>query len=180
MRATALLMEEHEIILKALRVLEALTSRAAGGGEVPAQAASGVVAFFAGFADEHHHGKEEGILFPALEEAGFPHDAGPLAVMHHEHDQGRALIGDLREAAAQASSSAQARGRFAQAARDYAALLSQHIEKENNILFRMADQAIEGPQRQRVEEAFDEFERDAAGRRAHHEQAIEQLAREML
>lgn len=174
MRATSSLMEEHEIILRGLRVLEALASRAAAGAELPAQAVNGVLDFLSGFADAHHHGKEEGILFPAMEEAGFPRDGGPLAVMLDEHQQGRALIATLREAAAKPDAA------FARAARAYAALLSQHIEKENQVLFHLADQALAGEDRRRVEEAFDEYERAAGACRANHEQAIARLAKDVL
>lgn len=180
MRATQLLMEEHQIILRGLRVLEALAARAARGDPVPAQAVDALLAFLAGFADAHHHGKEEEILFPALEEAGFPPDDGPVGVMVQEHVQGRGLISALREAAPRASGSPDARARFAAAARAYAQLLSAHIDKENQVLFPMADQAIPREDQQRVDEGFDGFEREFAARRIHHESALARLARELL
>jgi len=180
MRATQLLMEEHEIILRGLRVLEALAAKAARGDPVPAQAVDALLAFLTEFADAHHHGKEEAILFPALEEAGFPRDAGPVGVMLDEHVQGRGLISALREAASRASGIPDARARFAAAARAYGQLLSAHIEKENHVLFPMADQAIPREDQQRVDEAFDGFEREFAARRNHHEGAVARLSRELL
>jgi hemerythrin-like domain-containing protein len=173
MKAISILMEEHEVILRALDVLDELAGRAAAGREVPAAAMSGVLDFLSSFADAHHHAKEEGILFPALEEMGFPHDGGPVGVMLHEHEQGRALIAALREAAAAPDAI------FAQAARAYSALLRQHIDKENHILFRMADQAIEGAGRERVEQAFEDFERAHAQQRAVQQQAIAGLASQL-
>ncbi|MGZ6144162.1 MAG: hemerythrin domain-containing protein [Myxococcales bacterium] len=160
MRATQLLMEEHQIILKALRVLEAVAAR----GGPPPQA---LLDFFTEFADRHHHYKEEEILFPALEEAGFPRDAGPVGVMLHEHEQGRALTAALRDPA-----------QFVQAAREYAALLSGHIAKENEVLFPMADRAVED--QRAVEDAFDAFERESVAQRLRHESAIAKLAKELL
>ncbi len=161
MRATQLLMEEHELILRGIQVLEAVAAR---GGPPPQD----LLDFLTGFADQHHHGKEEQILFPAMEEAGFPPDAGPVGVMLHEHEQGRALLAALKEPA-----------RFAEAARAYAALLRAHIDKENQVLFPMAGQAIPREDQQRVDEAFDEFERASADRRARHEAALARLAREI-
>ena len=99
MRATQLLMEEHEIILRGLRVLEVLAAKAARGDPVPPQAVDQMIGFLTGFADTHHHHKEEEILFPALEDAGLPSDGGPVGVMLQEHVQGRALIAALRQAA---------------------------------------------------------------------------------
>jgi hemerythrin-like domain-containing protein len=173
-------MEEHEIILRGLRVLEALADRAARGAEVPAKAVEDTLTFLGQFADIHHHHKEEEILFPALEEAGFPRDAGPVGVMLHEHTQGRELISALRVAAPQAAGDTAARQRFADTARAYTALLFAHIDKENNVLFPMADQAIGGDDRRRVEEAFDEFERASGLRRTQQEGAVARLYRELL
>jgi hemerythrin-like domain-containing protein len=92
MRATDLLMEEHLLIERALRMLVSLAERGKPGLEI-----ASVLSFLTEFADGHHHNKEEKILFPALEEAGFPSDDGPVAVMLHEHTLGRSLIASLRE-----------------------------------------------------------------------------------
>src|SRR4051812_33647045 len=164
MRAIQLLMEEHEIILHGLRVLEALADRAARGAEVPAKAVRDVVEFFRQFTDVHHHHKEEKILFPALEKAGLPREGGPLGVMLHEHDQCRQLLSALREAARGAVSAPASRARFADAARAYVTLLAAHIEKENHVLFPMADEAL-GVERRHIDEEFDAFEKSATGRR---------------
>jgi len=176
MRATKLLKEEHEIILRGLRVLTTLAERSARGEAVPAQATKTLLDFLRDFADAHHHGKEEEILFPAMEEAGFPRDAGPLAVMLHEHDEGRILIRELRESAPRAAGAADERARFAAAARAYAQLLSAHIDKENLVLFAMADQAVGPAEQKRVDEAFDTFEREFAARRALYEAAVARVS----
>ena len=162
MRATQLLREEHEIILRGLDVLEA----AARERKPPPPE---LIEFFSGFADAHHHHKEEDILFPAMAEAGFSRDAGPVAVMLHEHVQGRSLLAAMRDPA-----------KFADAARGYAALLRAHIDKENQILFRMADQAIPREDQRRVDEAFDAFEQRAAVQRQKHESTLMHLAQQLL
>ena len=168
MRATDLLMEEHLLIERALRMLVSLADRGRPGPEIAA-----VLSFLSEFADGHHHDKEEKILFPAMEEAGFPRDDGPLAVMLHEHDLGRALIARMRELSPLETDAA--REEFRSSARQYTELLSQHIQKENNVLFRMADRAIEGPDRRRVEEEFDTYESGAQAVRSKHQRELESL-----
>jgi len=170
MRATELLMEEHLLIERALRMLLQLAERGKPGPEI-----ASVLSFLSEFADGHHHAKEEQILFPALEEAGFPRDDGPVAVMLHEHDLGRSLIARMRELSPLESEAA--RKGFLDAAGQYAELLSQHIQKENNVLFRMAERAIDGPERQRVEEAFDAYESSAEAVRGKHQRQLEALER---
>ncbi|MFL5418101.1 MAG: hemerythrin domain-containing protein [Myxococcales bacterium] len=179
MRATKLLKEEHEIILRGLQVLDALAGKAMRGEEVPAKAVGELLEFLGGFADAHHHGKEEEILFPAMERAGFPRDGGPLAVMLQEHEEGRALIATLRKTAARAGGTQGERTQFAVAARGYAQLLSAHIDKENQVLFVMADRVIAPDEQRRVDEAFDAFERDFGARRALHEAAVGRLSSDL-
>ena len=169
MRATDLLMEEHLLIERGLRTLLALAERGRPGPEI-----ASVLLFLSEFADGHHHAKEENILFPAMEEAGFPRDDGPVAVMLQEHDLGRSLIARMRELAPLETDAA--RAGFRDAAKQYVELLGQHISKENNVLFRMADNAIQGPERRQVEEDFDTYESGAQAVRSKHEKELEKVA----
>jgi len=43
------------------------------------------IGFLKEFADKCHHGKEEGLLFPALIQAGLPEKGGPIGVMLADH-----------------------------------------------------------------------------------------------
>lgn len=48
----------------------------------------GFIGFLKEFADRCHHGREEGILFPALVNAGIPEQSGPIGVMLAEYVEG--------------------------------------------------------------------------------------------
>ncbi len=178
MRATDLLMDEHLLINRGIAVLLELAARVQAGKPVPEGAIPATLQFLSEFADKHHHGKEEAILFPALVEAGFPQEGGPVGVMLHEHDLGRSFQKRMRAALPDLGDPG-ARNEFAEAARGYAALLDAHIHKENEVLFRMAEQAIEGPERRRVEEEFDNFENAAAEVRARFEKSVGDLERQL-
>jgi hemerythrin-like domain-containing protein len=136
MQSTDLLVHEHTRILRALAILGALADRAAGGAPVERAPVDQLARFFKEFADRFHHAKEENELFPFMESKGMPRHAGPIAVMLHEHEQGRALV---RAFAAPAGSldTLEGLGRFADQARAFEELLSAHIMKENEILFPM-------------------------------------------
>mgnify|MGYP003865111075 CR=1 FL=1 len=83
-----------------------------------------ILEFLKIFADRCHHGKEEELLFPALETAGIPRDRGPLGVMLSEHQSGRALIKDMDEALSVMARGEERAGlNFARQARAYAELL---------------------------------------------------------
>lgn len=97
-----------------------------------------------------------------------PREGGPVGVMLHEHEQGRVLTKAMREAAERLQSGdASAKSAVAENARGYAALLRQHIRKENMILFRMAEQFIQGAAREQLTEAFGRVEREETGAGVH-------------
>ena len=132
------LMNEHRRIEAALDALDVFTNRLETGGSAPAEDLADFVRFIREFADRMHHGKEENILFEAMVAAGFPKEAGPIAVMLMEHDEGREYVGVLADAADTGTIDGDARSRIASAARGYTSLLRDHIQKEDNILYQMA------------------------------------------
>jgi hemerythrin-like domain-containing protein len=182
MNATDVLREEHQTILQALRILDRFARLADRDGPIPHDDVRTVLDFLTRFADGCHHAKEEEALFPMLEDRGLPRDGGPIGVMLHEHDQGRSLITTMRVAAAEIGRAAEARPRFAVAARAYRSLLEAHIGKENEVLFRMADRLLSAPDQAALVDAFAQRERDALGEgeRAKLDEALRALARRYL
>lgn len=151
MEAIETLMAEHQQILGAIGALEAFAGEALRGGGSAAELGR-FVTFIREFADAHHHAKEEDLLFAAMVEAGFPRDAGPIGVMLHEHDLGRAQVRVLAELAVAASPwGAAERERLHAAATAYAGLLRAHIHKEDAILYPMAEARLPAVLRARVE-----------------------------
>ena len=143
--ATSRLREEHEHILEVADAVATLVS-AADAGRWDVEAFADCVTFIRLFADACHHGKEEDLLFPELEAAGLPRHQGPIAVMLHEHQQGRALARHMAAALEGAGTGdAQARATLRNAAMGYVNLIRGHIQKEDHVLFEMADQAVQGP-----------------------------------
>ncbi|HET8550391.1 MAG TPA: hemerythrin domain-containing protein, partial [Bryobacteraceae bacterium] len=90
-----------------------------------------------------HHQKEENILFPAMHRGGMPTDMGPIACMLKEHHQGREFVAGMAAAAdALRAGRPEAAAQFRADAAGYARLLADHIYKEDNILFMMAERVV--------------------------------------
>mgnify|MGYP005836718843 CR=1 FL=1 len=140
--ASQVLKAEHEVILRVLGVLNKLVDRYNAGQGFEAAAFGKCVEFFRLFADACHHGKEEDLLFPKLEARGIPRNGGPIGVMLHEHMLGRQIVKRMAAALEAPKSDKEAPAKCVQAAREFMGLLSQHIYKEDNILFVMGDRAM--------------------------------------
>jgi hemerythrin-like domain-containing protein len=168
MLATEILMSEHRVIERVIASLETGARRLEAGQLVRPEFFLNAADFIKGFADGCHHKKEEGVLFKALETAGLPTKGGPVGTMLVEHEQGRAFTAGMRQAALrlQAGQASAAADLIANA-RGYAALLTQHIQKEDTILFPLADRVLDPQSQNDVAEGFEHVEHEETGEGVH-------------
>jgi len=168
MQATQILIEEHNVIERVLTALQTAADRLSQGEEIRPAFFVNVALFNKNFTDGCHHRKEEGVLFVAMNEAGVPVQGGPIGVMLAEHEQGRDFTGAMKDAAQKwEASDLSARAALVQNALGYAALLRQHIHKENNILFPMADRVIPLDRQEKVATDFERIEHEETGEGVH-------------
>ncbi len=162
------LMHEHRVIEQVLSSLDAFATAVAEGGPAERDAVRDYARFFSGFADRCHHGKEEERLFAALVRAGLPREAGPIAVMLHEHELGRQHVRALAAVGAGTGSLDPAeREALVAHATAFVELLRAHIAKEDGVLFPMAAQRLSPETLARLAEEFEAFERDVMGAGEH-------------
>ncbi|MBI2789793.1 MAG: hemerythrin domain-containing protein [Elusimicrobia bacterium] len=172
------LMDDHQIILRMLRALNGMCLRLGEGATVALADLDAALDFIKVFADYAHHGKEEDLLFPAMEEVGFPRQGGPIAVMLMENTQGRDFVKRLSEALERVrAGEAAALKDAARAASGYSSLLASHIGKEDNILYPMAMDAIPAARWTVLKERFDRVEAERMGpeRRAKYIALVDRL-----
>jgi len=166
--ATEVLRKEHKGILKMLDVTEEVARRLDAGQQVAPEKLASLLEFFRLFADRCHHGKEEDLLFPLLQEKGMPRAGGPIGVMLAEHDQGRSLVKQMAEVSEAYKSGATGAGsRWAEAARGYCTLLRGHIDKENDVLFVMAERMLSSAEQGKLAEGFEKIEVEKMGAGTH-------------
>jgi hemerythrin-like domain-containing protein len=157
MKSVECLMTEHDLIERGLALLEQAVARLAAGQALPEGFPQWAPRFFQQFADQCHHAKEEDVFFSVLKQRGIPEQGGPIGVMLHEHGLGRDCVGRMREASQAQPFDAHS---FADAARQYIPLLRQHIFKENNVLFRMAERVMSGADDADVAGRFSQVEQE--------------------
>jgi hemerythrin-like domain-containing protein len=167
MNATEQLRAEHEGILTMLQVLERISKQMSSGKPANLGHLEQIVEFLQVFADKCHHGKEEDILFPALEKAGIPREGGPIGVMLSDHSRGRNYIRAMREALEELKKAEGGTDEFVRAAGGYIELLRGHIEKENNVLFVMGERNLSKEEQTRLFDQFEKMEQEKIGAGKH-------------
>jgi hemerythrin-like domain-containing protein len=170
MKSTDELKSEHRGIEAMLDILDGAAAKIDAGKAPVFGDLEDMLEFLAVFADRCHHGKEEDFLFPALEAAGIPNEGGPIGVMLSEHARGREHIAKMKEAVeAMKAGTGGAASLFTENARGYTALLRQHIQKEDGVLFIMAAQRLDEAKDEELAREFAKVEEERIGPGKHDE-----------
>ena len=170
-----MLTHEHEIILKVVAGLERIARELDKGIEADPDTLRAIVRFMREFADRCHHAKEEDLLFPAMERKGVPDTGCPLGGLLHEHSEGRSLVTALSNAVETYAAGARKDGReITTIAGKIATLYTNHIWKENEMVFPMVARLFSDSERNAL---FEEFEQAEERVGANHEELAAFAAR---
>ena len=140
--STASLRRDHELIEKVIKSMETTIQLLNEGKQIPESILNPVIDFSKNFTDVCHHSKEEGSLFPALEQAGMPRNMGPIAMMLMDHERSRE-IAKYMEAAAQEYFESGNATNLINHMKQYVEHITEHLWKENNRLFLMAEARLQ-------------------------------------
>jgi hemerythrin-like domain-containing protein len=155
--ATKNLEDDHIYVLKLTDVMKEFVR----SQKTDAEHIESIIDIIRNFADGLHHAKEENLFFPALEKKGFSAQQGPVAVMLHEHIQGRNFVKGMSDnLEILKSGKKEALTDIYQNMSGYADLLVNHIAKENNILFRMADKSLSESEQTELLAQFEAIEKN--------------------
>lgn len=162
-KATDDLRHEHESILSVLDIAEDVLKSHHPEVE-KLKFGNDFIYFLSIFTDRCHHGKEEMHLFPTLVLKGVPERDGPVGVMLQEHVIGRNLVASMRKAVDETDLP-----HLSQIILDYAVFIRNHIAKENNVLFPLADKVISEEDQKEMFENFEIHEEDVVGHGVHEQ-----------
>jgi DUF438 domain-containing protein len=146
-----LLMCDHETTEK---VFDAGEKAFAAGAPDPAMVKE-LLRYFVEYVDGCHNKKEENHLFPLLEARGIPSQDGPLGVMLQEHTRSKELLARLEPLAdTYVDGDDSVLGELSRVYGEYIALLKQHFWKENDILYPLAERALDQADADKVVEGI--------------------------
>lgn len=157
MKAIEIMVKEHENINRLNQVIRNACLQMLEGKEVPAEDFACMIDFIRNYADRHHHGKEEQLLFRDMQE-----QLGPAAekLIRHgmlvEHDLARLHVAEW-EAAVERND----RLDIITYASGYTKLLQRHIDKENQVVYPFAEKNLKPEMLVLLDRRTREFEEHA-------------------
>jgi len=176
---TQVMSDEHQLILRMITLVEKNTEMMEQGKFRNWQFFLDAVDFIRNYADRFHHAKEENVLFVELVKNGMPEKQSPIEAMQMEHEQGRTFVRSLEEAAQKALSGEPGQiPLIAENAKGYAELLRGHIDKEDTILYPLAERVLPEEVRERMLTAYDQAEEQTPGLEERYRQLVEGYERQ--
>jgi hemerythrin-like domain-containing protein len=159
---TRVMVDEHKLILRMVSVLEENTRLTEEGSFQDWGFFLDAVDFIRSYADRFHHAKEEDILFRELVRNGMPKENSPVAAMLMAHDQGRAFVRGMEEAAIRAmKGDGSAIPVIVENAKAYVAFIRDHIDKEDHILYPLAERVLPADWREEMNSDYAKAEAEA-------------------
>lgn len=164
MDSIKLMMEEHQYILRMLAVVRKACYGVLKGKEINYEDFNKMIDFIRSYADAHHHGKEEKLLFNEMVD-----HLGPLGnklITHGmlvEHDMGRLFIQELVAALDRVKNGDEkSKLDIIANAISYTHLLKRHIDKEDTVVYTFAQRQLSSEIMDKVNQETADFEHAAA------------------
>ena len=179
--STASLRRDHDLIEKVIKAMESTIQLLNDGKQIPESILLPVIDFSKNFTDVCHHSKEENSLFPALEQAGMPRNMGPIAMMLMDHEGSREIGKEMESSAKDYISSGNST-KLISDMQQYVEHITEHLWKENNRLFMMAEARLQYVSK-KVDNELNEIEesklKEIGKTREHYEQLAETLTKDV-
>ena len=179
--STTSLRRDHDLIEKVIKAMESTIQLLNDGKQIPESILLPVIDFSKNFTDVCHHSKEENSLFPALEQAGMPRNMGPIAMMLMDHERSREIGKEMENSAKDYISSGNST-KLISDMQQYVEHITEHLWKENNRLFMMAEARLQYVAK-KVDKELNDIEelklKETGKTREHYEQLAETLTRDV-
>ena len=179
--STASLRRDHDLIEKVIKAMESTIQLLNDGKQIPESILLPVIDFSKNFTDVCHHSKEENSLFPALEQAGMSRNMGPIAMMLMDHERSREIGKEMESSAKDYISSGNSI-KLISDMQQYVEHITEHLWKENNRLFMMAEARLQYVSK-KVDKELNEIEesklKEIGKTREHYEQLAETLTKDV-
>lgn len=182
MNAIDLMIDEHKYIKRMLAVVRKACFKVFKGEEINYDDFYSMISFIRNFADSHHHKKEEIMLFNKMvDEIGATAEKIVKYGMLVEHDLGRLYISSLDEALQNLKNgNDEAVLDVVSNAISYTHLLTRHIDKEDNVIYRFAQRELKEDILENIDIKCTKFESENSSVREENIAILESLEKKYM
>lgn len=178
-----ILVDEHKNILRLLDCVSASCYGVLKGEEVDVDLFKKYIDMARNYADKHHHGKEELILFKYMVD-----ELGPVAEklvnygMLIEHDYGRLYLTSLDEAldAYKENKDDKLKLDIIANAIGYVNHLRRHIDKEDNVIYTFAERELNSEIKNTVDKETEDFEAENLDKISHYLNWLDEISSKLI
>lgn len=162
MKSVELLMSEHRYIKRMLLVVRKMAEKILDDSDLNHEDLSQVIDFIRNYADQHHHMKEEKVLFKHMKDELGEMVNAPIEGMFIEHNYGRMYIANIEKAIeTYHSNRTESRLEIIANAIAYTNLLSKHIDKEDLGIYQYGEQNLSQDMIEKIECETQKLEAEA-------------------
>lgn len=167
MNAIELMVYEHTFIKRMLVVARKYSLKIYNHETVDFEDLDKIIDFVRNYADKHHHGKEEAMLFNKMvEEIGTTAEKLVNAGMLVEHDLGRLYMQSLEKAIKEVQSgNKDANVDIIANLIGYADLLTRHIDKEDSVVYKFAERKLSKETLENLEKECEAYEKEQSDKK---------------
>jgi hemerythrin-like domain-containing protein len=162
MDSIELMVNEHTYIKRMLEVVRKANLKVLFQDQIDYEDFAKMIDFIRKYADAHHHGKEEKLLFNRMvSEIGGAAEKLVNNGMLVEHDMGRFFIQELEQALEKVKNGDnEAKLDVIANSMGYANLLNRHIDKEDKVVYTFAKRALSTETMKEIDKQCEEFEKE--------------------
>jgi len=163
MKSVDIMIEEHENVMRMIKVIRKYCYKVLKDEDIDYKDFYRIIDFIRNYTDGHHHAKEEDVLFKIMgEEIPKLTNNGPITGMLIEHDMGRLYVSNLEKALEEYERGKdEARLDIIANAICYGDLLTRHIDKENNVIYKFAENMLSNSVKEKIDRQSEKIERQA-------------------
>jgi hemerythrin-like domain-containing protein len=156
------LMREHRLIERMFKLMWTGCNSLERGEPVSPEFFADAADFATAFIEGCHHLKEETYLFAKMAERGVPEASGPLKIMIFEHREGRSRSVAIASLAKQPFTD-KVKADIVRLSREYVNVLVPHIQKEDSVLFPLANDILSQADQDAVSRGFTQLDESFGG-----------------
>jgi len=163
MRAKDILREDHGRIMKLLAVWQKMLGELEHTNQSRQEAFVACIDLVETFVDKCHHGREDEILFPAMESSKEPGITILIDRLSSEHKTGRSMLEAIKQEYKVFSQSNGSAEKLIQLCEGYIDLLRKHIRWENAKLLPVIEKCVSSGDQEQIAARFEQYEQETIG-----------------